>query len=122
VLTVTRYAHSIEVEGASPPLTIALRGNNLSDTGVRIALPPLKPFFVKTPSANSFFVTQTRFLSHGGKLVIDRAEGSWYKRQQHRIIPQDSGSRCCLDSERTGGVYSPFCLAMLNRYLYQTPL
>ena len=24
------------------------------------------------------------------------------KRQQHRFIPQDSDSRCCLDSERTG--------------------
>ena len=86
MLTVTRYAHSIEVGGASPSLTIALRGNNLSDTGVRIALPPL----------------------HGGKLVIDRAEGSWYKRQQHRIIPQDSDSCCCLDSERPGGFTPPF--------------
>jgi hypothetical protein len=30
------------------------------------------------------------------------------KRQQHRFISQDSDSRCCLDSERTGeGLLSP---------------
>ena len=45
----------------------------------------------------------TRLTSiHGGKLVIDRAEGSENKSQQHRFIPQDSGQRRCLDSERTG--------------------
>ena len=47
---------------------------------------------------------------HGGKLVIDRVEGSENKSQQHRFIPQDSGQRRCLDSERHGEFTSPLLL------------
>lgn len=42
-----------KVIGSNPMHSIALLGNNLPDTGVQFALPPL----------------------YGGKLVIDRAEG-----------------------------------------------
>jgi hypothetical protein len=55
-----------------------------------------KRFFVTITGINLFFVAQTRFLSQGGKLVIDRAEGTENKSQQHRFIPQDC--RCRLDN------------------------
>ena len=83
---VARLLWEQNVAGSIPAVPIALRGNNLSDTGVQLALPPLKSFFIERPSSDSFFVAQarfllkdrvqTRFLSYGGKLAFDRAEGN----------------------------------------------
>lgn len=53
----------------------------------------IKTFFDETTGTDTFFVDQTRFLTHGGKLVIDRAGESENKSQQHRIIPEDCCSR-----------------------------
>jgi len=61
--------------------------------------------------ANSFFVILT------GLKQNRPCRGNRVNSQQHRIIPQDSDSRCCLDSERHGeGLPSLFLTIITMSY------
>ena len=60
--------------------------------------------------ANSFFVILT------GLKQNRPCRGNRVNSQQHRIIPQDSDSRCCLDSERHGEGLLP----LLFTYTYSS--
>jgi hypothetical protein len=96
-----------DVRSSSLLFSIALTGNNPVRTRFRLPDAPLAVVGCNLSKSSGAFDSQQPFRftptrhSRGIK-AFDGLEGSENKSQQHRIIPQDSGQRRCLDSELTG--------------------